>query len=843
MAEPIDPALLLDDLPFARRLARSLVGDHAAADDLVQEGWLTIARRPPRHADNLRGYWSAVLRRLASHGRRSEARRARRERDLARDDPAPSADELVERMELHQLAVEALLAMDEPYRRTLLRHYLDELPLRAIAADEGLPLETVRTRVRRGLARLRERLDEERGRRAWLAVLAPLAQDARRPASAVAPLAAAAAALALVVALVAALAAVRGNPPSGEPPGARTAAADDAAGAAAGARSARAARRVDAATGEAASDAPTIRGVVRDAEGRGIDGVEVGARWVWWDEQREIGRGVTDVVGRFAIAVPVEHELGALQRGATTLGLRCAKPGYRPASTLAAPDGVHEVELVRGRLASGRVLDARGAPVATVYALVETHGGRRAHAATDARGTYHVGLEPGERIARVRYAGAAGAGHVALDDAGHASGDVRVPDLVLRPCESIAGRVTRPDGAPAALAAVEARLVGFDAATGAWTWAAAEPAAPEVDPGRRFGHTTAGADGRFEIGGLQRGRYLVTTRWDLRRAPCPPDAPLAPQDLFDAGAHDVVLVDSDHVLDLTLADEAGEPLRGARVVCATLDAAGARVVDTLEAHTVGPDARITFPVRPGALVVLLADVAGALPHEQRVAIEPAGWATRFAWTLRAVRETGRLALDVRGTDGAPSAGWSASLLAPTLLRPIAGLTQLEPSPDGVLDAIPPGEYRVLVTPPDGARHFDRRTLALDPVRVAAGRATRATVALGRGGRLAVRFVEPIARTDAPLPHDDRSDVCPVALPTGSGLGLSITPAAPSTEAAALRVDGVVPAADGSAYELPWSLAPGAWRLRVTSPAHEPVEVEATLEAGVRSELVLVLAPL
>jgi protocatechuate 3,4-dioxygenase beta subunit len=72
--------------------------------------------------------------------------------------------------------VQAVLGLPEPYRTTILLRFFDGLPPRAIAKRMGVPVDTVRTRVTRGVAQLRARLDDGRGgdRTAWLAALAPL---------------------------------------------------------------------------------------------------------------------------------------------------------------------------------------------------------------------------------------------------------------------------------------------------------------------------------------------------------------------------------------------------------------------------------------------------------------------------------------------------------------------------------------------------------------------------------------------------------------------------------------------------------------------------------------------
>ncbi|MGH7149653.1 MAG: sigma-70 family RNA polymerase sigma factor, partial [Planctomycetota bacterium] len=174
---PSDPQALLAHADFVRALARTLVRDAARADDLEQETWLAALEHPPRSAQAPRGWLLTVLRNLARRFARGEARRARWEGEAGRPEPVPSTDEIVAREETRRRVVEAVLALEEPYRSAVVLRFYEDLPPRAIARRLGVPIETARTRVKRGLAHLRTRLDREWGgdRSAWCAALAPIA--------------------------------------------------------------------------------------------------------------------------------------------------------------------------------------------------------------------------------------------------------------------------------------------------------------------------------------------------------------------------------------------------------------------------------------------------------------------------------------------------------------------------------------------------------------------------------------------------------------------------------------------------------------------------------------------
>jgi protocatechuate 3,4-dioxygenase beta subunit len=72
--------------------------------------------------------------------------------------------------------VDAVLALDEPYRSTITLRYFDELSPQEIARQLGVPVRTVKTRLRRALEQLQGRLDRVHGgdRGAWCLALLPL---------------------------------------------------------------------------------------------------------------------------------------------------------------------------------------------------------------------------------------------------------------------------------------------------------------------------------------------------------------------------------------------------------------------------------------------------------------------------------------------------------------------------------------------------------------------------------------------------------------------------------------------------------------------------------------------
>jgi RNA polymerase sigma-70 factor (ECF subfamily) len=177
MSEPTRPSpeALLAHSGWVWRLARGLTADPHQAEDVVQQTWLAALTSGPDDPRRLRQWLATVVRNFARRGHRGGARRTAREERHTRPARVPATDELVVRAEAHRLVVSAVLELEEPYKTAILMRYLDELPPRRIAAELDCPVRTVNTRIARGLARLRERLDADRGGgcRAWLLPLLP----------------------------------------------------------------------------------------------------------------------------------------------------------------------------------------------------------------------------------------------------------------------------------------------------------------------------------------------------------------------------------------------------------------------------------------------------------------------------------------------------------------------------------------------------------------------------------------------------------------------------------------------------------------------------------------------
>src|SRR5688572_25556976 len=130
-------------LDWLRRLASSLVRDEDRARDLEQETWRLALEHPPASRANLRGWLATIATNLARSGSRAAGAREARERAVARAERIAAADELAAEAELSRALVGHVLALDEPYRTTLLLRYFRDLSPAQIAAREGVPANTV----------------------------------------------------------------------------------------------------------------------------------------------------------------------------------------------------------------------------------------------------------------------------------------------------------------------------------------------------------------------------------------------------------------------------------------------------------------------------------------------------------------------------------------------------------------------------------------------------------------------------------------------------------------------------------------------------------------------------
>lgn len=172
--------MLLEQDAFLRAIAHALTGDSHASEDVAQETWASMLRRPGLNAASWRAWIVRAARNCWIDARR--ARDSRREREKVyyqkSKTAAPSAAELYERESMRRRLAEAVFALPEPARTAVLLHYYEGMPVPEIAGKLNIPFETVRSRIKRGIEILKQRLDTDGvadHAADWRAAIAPMA--------------------------------------------------------------------------------------------------------------------------------------------------------------------------------------------------------------------------------------------------------------------------------------------------------------------------------------------------------------------------------------------------------------------------------------------------------------------------------------------------------------------------------------------------------------------------------------------------------------------------------------------------------------------------------------------
>ena len=173
---PIGSRTTLGSTTALRSLVRSLLFDPQHVDDVVQEVWVAALRNAPKNPENVRAWVTTVVKRFIHREQRTQRARTERERVTAKIEALPSVAEFAEQESTRRMVVDALLALDEPYRSVLQQRFFDEKPVREIAREMQVPRETVKTRIKRGLSKLRAKLDHvhDGDRQTWQLALIPL---------------------------------------------------------------------------------------------------------------------------------------------------------------------------------------------------------------------------------------------------------------------------------------------------------------------------------------------------------------------------------------------------------------------------------------------------------------------------------------------------------------------------------------------------------------------------------------------------------------------------------------------------------------------------------------------
>lgn len=173
---------LLRDLEWVQRLAFRLCSDWALAEDLRQEAALALLGHEPESKVGRRQWLAGVVRNKLRMKRRSDGRRRAREAGVSRPEEISQDVDVVERAETQRVVADAVLQLREPYRTTVLHRFFDQWTPTEIAERTGTSVETVKSRLKRGLKELESDLsgtfgdgtEEARGA-GWYSALMPLA--------------------------------------------------------------------------------------------------------------------------------------------------------------------------------------------------------------------------------------------------------------------------------------------------------------------------------------------------------------------------------------------------------------------------------------------------------------------------------------------------------------------------------------------------------------------------------------------------------------------------------------------------------------------------------------------
>ena len=149
----MESSAILAEIPRLRRYARAMLGDRAAADDLVQDtlerAWSRLHQW--RAGSDMRAWLFGIMHNL----RIDQLRRPRLPTHSIEDDfDMPTRATQTDGLELMELET-ALNHLPDEQREVLLLVALEELSYADIAATLSIPIGTVMSRLSRGRERLR----------------------------------------------------------------------------------------------------------------------------------------------------------------------------------------------------------------------------------------------------------------------------------------------------------------------------------------------------------------------------------------------------------------------------------------------------------------------------------------------------------------------------------------------------------------------------------------------------------------------------------------------------------------------------------------------------------------
>jgi RNA polymerase sigma-70 factor, ECF subfamily len=155
----LDPARLGDHLDRLYRAAVGLCGSHADAEDLVQETFVSVLRRPRMlRSDDDVGYLLRVLRNTFYSRYRAESRRPRAAEREDHEELPERAGSAPDAVLASREVLSAVAALPEPYREAVAAVDLAGLSYREAASALDTREGTIMSRLHRGRAQVVEAL-------------------------------------------------------------------------------------------------------------------------------------------------------------------------------------------------------------------------------------------------------------------------------------------------------------------------------------------------------------------------------------------------------------------------------------------------------------------------------------------------------------------------------------------------------------------------------------------------------------------------------------------------------------------------------------------------------------